>query len=1124
MSEQVDEVKTGQGVPDVDLNAMIDATATLANDLTNHTAKKKKNRKKKKKKKKTAKTADNDLDSNGPDKDKKDKLDSILVGIEEYLQTDTPDDNNVAVNIVDTNGDPTLEPSAVKKTDTIATTAINHNAADELSAGSEPVVQEGLQNGFDRNATQEDDATADLTEKNDDSVSITSVPAQEAVDTDYSSNPTESETKQVPLTAEINNDPTTITLDKATKGSTPTQLSSAENSDPSSNVTSLPLQSDKDHVEVDENTLKEDILVEQPTKDKSTPSQTNEEVKKDKIEPSKDVAPAAQDTTVNEDEDERDISMDQIDEVTRSLNNLHINSSEKKPKDADDDSKYTITIGTVGDSEAEVDVPISIKTVTPTNEINRENIIEKRDVSTKVPDDLTVQDNFGDISVESSRPVSENVGHIVPEVSPSDINVCETAPQGKTDLPKDEISLTPSESKGTILSDVETADSPNDVVTGESSKEVSEDTPVATEKEDPSIPNTTAPIDDGETFQQETSLQDTIPKTEVADNAGAKSDLKDENETSFEAIENQSETAIKESDNHPETTKSEFASSAAPETTLVGPEITDAKTVEPEVIDTETAESASTDAKTDEAEAVKSKTSEVETTDIETPEVQATEAAKSEPESDVTENVEDASAPESIKEYISSEKIEVTPAEKTEANPAEKTEATPVEKTEATPVEKTETAPTSESAEGTSIPKTTQETDTTDSTEKTETSTEDDAETSEKLSKSISIPVEDGVTEDPEGTEVPLSTGSVIAGDDTENADAETHEKTMEETTDSDAATGEDTTEIGETTNESAVESPSKLPSTDTPTVEETAATAESEEELAEKEAATTEEPETATTAEETAEAITAEETETATTPEETAEAAEKADTTDALEQDDTTKETEPLQTEETEDTEPLGADAAETTAPLDADASETTAGLSLGDDDTTAGLDLGGSALEGENAAAAADGAEESTAAAPEASNGRRTLEEIMAETDAFLNELNLDDAALEEALGGGSQSAAASGAPGTRSAERKSKSKEAAPEELPPVYIYTSLAGGGFHMVPRTNRLATILQANRIPFTYRDLGTDSAARTVWRTHSAGRQLPGVVRGERDIIGNWEEIDEINEDYRLREAVYDEL
>lgn len=89
-------------------------------------------------------------------------------------------------------------------------------------------------------------------------------------------------------------------------------------------------------------------------------------------------------------------------------------------------------------------------------------------------------------------------------------------------------------------------------------------------------------------------------------------------------------------------------------------------------------------------------------------------------------------------------------------------------------------------------------------------------------------------------------------------------------------------------------------------------------------------------------------------------------------------------------------------------------------------------------------------------------------------------------------------------------------------PVYIYTSLAGGGFHMIPRTNRLTTILTANKVPFTYRDLGTDEEARKVWKRYSSGRTLPAVVRGKDDIIGNWQEMDEYAEYYEVRKRIYE--
>lgn len=103
-----------------------------------------------------------------------------------------------------------------------------------------------------------------------------------------------------------------------------------------------------------------------------------------------------------------------------------------------------------------------------------------------------------------------------------------------------------------------------------------------------------------------------------------------------------------------------------------------------------------------------------------------------------------------------------------------------------------------------------------------------------------------------------------------------------------------------------------------------------------------------------------------------------------------------------------------------------------------------------------------------------------------------------------------------------------DVSPEELrkhlesQPVYIYTSLAGG-MQVMTRTNRLTTILTANGIKFEYRDLGTDEEAKKIWRRQANGKTLPGVIRGD-DYIGNWQEVDEANEEYRLREILYETL
>ncbi|CCK69322.1 Aip5p KNAG_0C02110 [Huiozyma naganishii CBS 8797] len=162
--------------------------------------------------------------------------------------------------------------------------------------------------------------------------------------------------------------------------------------------------------------------------------------------------------------------------------------------------------------------------------------------------------------------------------------------------------------------------------------------------------------------------------------------------------------------------------------------------------------------------------------------------------------------------------------------------------------------------------------------------------------------------------------------------------------------------------------------------------------------------------------------------------------------------------------------------------------------------------------------------------SNTKSTLDELFAETDAFLKELEMvDDSelnALAQSLD--KEDKPRSGNPQTPVAEPSptviKQSDITAMLSKEPVYIYTSLAGGGFHMIPRTNRLATILTANKVEFTYRDLGTDDEARKVWKTYSRGRLLPAVVRGRDDIIGNWEEIEDLNEEYKVREAIYSTL
>lgn len=152
--------------------------------------------------------------------------------------------------------------------------------------------------------------------------------------------------------------------------------------------------------------------------------------------------------------------------------------------------------------------------------------------------------------------------------------------------------------------------------------------------------------------------------------------------------------------------------------------------------------------------------------------------------------------------------------------------------------------------------------------------------------------------------------------------------------------------------------------------------------------------------------------------------------------------------------------------------------------------------------------------------------IQDILDETDKLLEELNfVDDSEINALLDSFDKPASKKKAVVKETPQNTIKASDIikANEELP-VYIYTSLAGGGFHMIPRTNRLSTILTANRIKFEYRDLGTDDEARKVWKTYGRGRTLPGVVRGRDDIIGNWEEIEEVNENYGLRDLIYNSI
>lgn len=43
---------------------------------------------------------------------------------------------------------------------------------------------------------------------------------------------------------------------------------------------------------------------------------------------------------------------------------------------------------------------------------------------------------------------------------------------------------------------------------------------------------------------------------------------------------------------------------------------------------------------------------------------------------------------------------------------------------------------------------------------------------------------------------------------------------------------------------------------------------------------------------------------------------------------------------------------------------------------------------------------------------------------------------------------------------------------------------------------------------------------KKIWRRQASGKTLPGVVRGD-DYVGNWQEIDEANEEYQVKDLLY---
>ncbi|KAH3662434.1 hypothetical protein OGAPHI_005686 [Ogataea philodendri] len=110
-----------------------------------------------------------------------------------------------------------------------------------------------------------------------------------------------------------------------------------------------------------------------------------------------------------------------------------------------------------------------------------------------------------------------------------------------------------------------------------------------------------------------------------------------------------------------------------------------------------------------------------------------------------------------------------------------------------------------------------------------------------------------------------------------------------------------------------------------------------------------------------------------------------------------------------------------------------------------------------------------------------------------AQTKELNLksteeSDDDIDELLKAAEKEQSAKAAPQAGSVYVPRETKMAFEDE--PVYIYTSLAGG-FQIATRTNRLQTILTANRVKFGFKDLGTDEQAKKIWKRYSGGKTLP---------------------------------
>lgn len=104
----------------------------------------------------------------------------------------------------------------------------------------------------------------------------------------------------------------------------------------------------------------------------------------------------------------------------------------------------------------------------------------------------------------------------------------------------------------------------------------------------------------------------------------------------------------------------------------------------------------------------------------------------------------------------------------------------------------------------------------------------------------------------------------------------------------------------------------------------------------------------------------------------------------------------------------------------------------------------------------------------------------------------------------------------------EEDEDEEEEEEQEQPEILLYTSFASSSVNMVSDTNRMAHILEGNKIKFTYVDVGTDEKAKRVWKWKSKGRKLPAVVR-EGEVVCDFRELEDINEVHEVWERLIED-